>query len=50
MMDVDYQEQMNKVFARGFRMDEQKPPFINIVKDIVETYMKGKIDLNKSKK
>lgn len=46
------QEQMNKVFARGFRIDEQKPGTglgLNIVKDIVETYMKGKVTLSKSK-
>ncbi len=46
------QEQMNKVFARGFRIDEQKPGTglgLNIVKDIVETYMKGKVTLGKSK-
>ncbi len=46
-------EEMNQVFARGFRLDEQKPGTglgLNIVKDIVETYMKGKISLNKSKK
>ena len=46
------QEQMNKVFARGFRIDEQKPGTglgLNIVKDIVETYMKGQVDLQKSK-
>tara|TARA_B100000963_G_C22611923_1_gene665297 strand:- start:967 stop:2322 length:1356 start_codon:yes stop_codon:yes gene_type:complete len=45
-------EEMNKVFARGFRLDEQKPGTglgLNIVKDIVETYMKGKVDLKKSK-
>ena len=46
------QEQMNKVFARGFRIDEQKPGSLglNIVKDIVETYMKGQVDLQKSKR
>ena len=47
------QEQMNKVFARGFRIDEQKPGTglgLNIVKDIVETYMKGQVDLQKSKR
>ena len=46
-------EEMNKVFARGFRLDEQKPGTglgLNIVKDIVETYMKGKVDLKKSRK
>ena len=46
------QEQMNKVFARGFRIDEQKPGTglgLNIVKDIVETYMKGKVTLSRSK-
>ena len=46
-------EEMNKVFARGFRLDEQKPGTglgLNIVKDIVETYMKGKVSLNKSQK
>ncbi|MFL2661856.1 MAG: ATP-binding protein [Alphaproteobacteria bacterium] len=46
-------EEMNKVFARGFRLDEQKPGTglgLNIVKDIVETYMKGKISLNQSRK
>ena len=46
-------EEMNKVFARGFRLDEQKPGTglgLNIVKDIVETYMKGKVNLRKSKK
>ena len=44
-------EQMNKVFARGFRLDEQKPGTglgLNIVKDIVETYMKGNVKLKKS--
>ena len=44
-------EQMNKVFARGFRLDEQKPGTglgLNIVKDIVETYMKGSVTLKKS--
>ena len=47
------QEQMNKVFARGFRIDEQKPGTglgLNIVKVIVETYMKGQVDLQKSKR
>ena len=46
-------EEMNKVFARGFRLDEQKPGTglgLNIVKDIVETYMKGKVTLSKSKR
>ncbi|MEE2694937.1 MAG: HAMP domain-containing sensor histidine kinase [Pseudomonadota bacterium] len=46
-------EEMNKVFARGFRLDEQTPGTglgLNIVKDIVETYLKGKILLRKSKK
>ena len=46
-------EQMNKVFARGFRLDEQKPGTglgLNIVKDIVETYMKGSVSLRKSEK
>ena len=46
-------EQMNKVFARGFRLDEQKPGTglgLNIVKDIVETYMKGNVNLRKSEK
>ncbi len=46
-------EQMNKVFARGFRLDEQKPGTglgLNIVKDIVETYMKGNVSLRKSEK
>ena len=38
-------EQKNKVFTRGFRVDEQTPGSglgLNIVKDIVEIY-KGKI-------
>ncbi len=46
-------EQMKKVFARGFRIDEQKPGTglgLNIVKDIVETYMKGSVILKKSRK
>ncbi len=46
-------EQMKKVFARGFRIDEQKPGTglgLNIVKDIVETYMKGSVVLKKSVK
>ena len=46
-------EQMNKVFARGFRLDEQKPGTglgLNIVKDIIETYMKGNVELKKSEK
>ena len=46
-------EEMNKVFARGFRLDEQKPGTglgLNIVKDIVETYMKGSVSLKKSEK
>ena len=46
-------EQMKKVFARGFRLDEQKPGTglgLNIVKDIVETYMKGSVSLRKSEK
>ena len=45
-------DEMNKVFARGFRLDEQKPGTglgLNIVKDIVETYMKGNVVLKKSK-
>ena len=44
-------QQMNKVFARGFRLDEQKPGTglgLNIVKDIIETYMKGNVELKKS--
>ena len=44
---------MERVFARGFRLDEQKPGTglgLNIVKDIVETYYKGKVFLKKSKK
>ena len=43
-------EQKNKVFTRGFRVDEQTPGSglgLNIVKDIVEIY-KGKIWLEKS--
>ncbi len=46
-------DEMNKVFARGFRLDEQKPGTglgLNIVKDIVETYYKGEVSLKKSKK
>ncbi|MBC10705.1 MAG: hypothetical protein CMP32_02180 [Rickettsiales bacterium] len=46
-------EEMNKVFARGFRLDEQKPGTglgLNIVKDIVETYYKGEVKLRKSEK
>ena len=45
--------EMERVFARGFRLDEQKPGTglgLNIVKDIVETYYKGKVFLKKSKK
>ncbi len=45
--------EMKKVFARGFRIDEQKPGTglgLNIVKDVVETYMKGKVNLQKSPK
>ncbi len=45
-------DEMNKVFARGFRLDEQKPGTglgLNIVKDIVETYYKGEVFLKKSK-
>ena len=45
--------EMERVFARGFRLDEQKPGTglgLNIVKDIVETYYKGKVLLKKSKK
>jgi signal transduction histidine kinase len=44
------QDQMKKVFARGFRLDEQTPGTglgLNIVKDIVET-SKGKVWLTKS--
>ena len=44
------QEQKNKVFTRGFRVDEQTPGSglgLNIVKDIVEIY-KGEIWLEKS--
>ena len=44
------QDQMNKVFARGFRLDEQTPGTglgLNIVKDIVET-SKGRVWLTKS--
>ena len=43
-------DELTKVFARGFRLDEQKPGTglgLNIVKDIVETY-KGKVWLKKS--
>ena len=43
-------EQKNKVFARGFRVDEQTPGSgvgLNIVKDILEIY-KGEIWLEKS--
>ena len=43
-------EQKNKVFTRGFRVDEQTPGSglgLNIVKDIVEIY-KGKVWLEKS--
>ena len=43
-------EEMKKVFARGFRLDEQTPGSglgLNIVKDIVQIY-KGKIWLGKS--
>ena len=46
-------EEMNKVFARGFRIDEQKSGTglgLNIVKDIVETYMKGRVNLKKIEK
>ena len=46
-------DEMNKVFARGFRLDEQKPGTglgLNIVKDIVETYNKGEVSLKESKK
>ena len=45
------EEQLTNVFARGFRLDEQKPGTglgLNIVKDIVETY-KGKVWLTRSK-
>ncbi len=44
------QDQMKKVFARGFRLDEQTPGTglgLNIVKDIIET-SKGKVWLTKS--
>ena len=44
------QDKMKKVFARGFRLDEQTPGTglgLNIVKDIVET-TKGKVWLTKS--
>jgi len=44
------QEQKNKVFTRGFRVDEQTPGSglgLNIVKDILEIY-KGEIRLEKS--
>ena len=44
------QEQKDKVFTRGFRVDEQTPGSglgLNIVKDIVEIY-KGEIWLEKS--
>ena len=44
------QDKMKKVFARGFRLDEQTPGTglgLNIVKDIVET-SKGKVWLTKS--
>ena len=43
-------EEMKKVFARGFRLDEQTPGSglgLNIVKDIIQIY-KGKIWLEKS--
>ena len=46
------QDKMKKVFARGFRLDEQTPGTglgLNIVKDIVET-SKGKVWLTKSSK
>ncbi len=45
-------EKQNKVFTRGFRLDEQTPGSglgLNIVKDIVEIY-KGEIWLKKSEK
>ena len=44
------QDKMKKVFARGFRLDEQTPGTglgLNIVKDIIET-SKGKVWLTKS--
>ena len=46
------QDKMKKVFARGFRLDEQTPGTglgLNIVKDIVET-TKGEVWLTKSSK
>ncbi len=45
------EEQLTKVFGRGFRLDEQKPGTglgLNIVKDIVESY-KGNVWLERSK-
>ena len=44
------QDKMKKVFARGFRLDEQTPGTglgLNIVKDIVET-CKGNVWLSES--
>ena len=46
------QDKMKKVFARGFRLDEQTPGTglgLNIVKDIVQT-SKGKVWMAKSSK